>query len=73
MAKLLICILISLVAHECSSFSFDTIFTYVTIAIELYEECLKLQKKFKKHQQTTYQNTNDANSKPDKIGVSLTE
>lgn len=58
-AQLLICILISLVADECNSFSFDTMFTYITIAIQLYEACLQLQKNYKEHKQKTFQNTND--------------
>ena len=73
MVNLLICILISLVAHECNCYTFDTIFTYITIAMQLYEGCLELQKKYKIRQQKTYQSTDDTSTKPDKVGASYTD
>lgn len=68
MVSVLICVLVSLVAHECSFFSFDTMFTYITIAIQLYEGCLKLLKNSQKYKQITYQDTKDASSLPNRIG-----
>lgn len=73
MVNLLICLLISLVAHECNGYPFDTIFTYITIAMQLYEGCSELLKKYKIHQQKTYQNTYDTSTKPDKVGASYTD
>lgn len=46
--RTIISILISLIAFECSKFPVDTIFFYISIALEVYEVFLHLQKKYKK-------------------------
>lgn len=71
MKGLIICIVISIIANECNKFPFDTTFAYISIAIQLYDTSLRLQKNYNKHKQKTYQNTNDTNTKPDKANTSL--
>lgn len=68
MLELIICILISRIAYECSSIPFETMFLYVSIAIQLYDDSFRLLKSYKKNKQKISKNTNDKNTKntPDK-------
>lgn len=60
MLELIICILISRIANECSGISFETMFLYASIAIQLYDGSFRLQKNYNK--QKISKNTNDKNT-----------
>jgi len=59
MTMLIICILISKIAYECTGFPFETTFFYISLAIQLYKGCFRLQKNFIKQKQKISKNTND--------------
>ncbi len=63
MMKLIICIFISRIATECSGISFETMFLYISTALQLYEGGFRLQKQYNKHKLSKH--TNDKNT-PDK-------
>ena len=74
MKALIICILISIIANEYNNFPFDTIFTYISIAIQLYNASLRLQKNYNEHKQKKQKNANDTNNKnttPDNPNITL--
>lgn len=56
MTELIICILISEIACEHTVISFETAFFYISLALQLYKGCLRLQKKHNK--QKISKNTN---------------
>lgn len=65
--RIIISILISLIAFECSNFPFENIFFYISTAMELYEFFLRLQKKYKKYKKRKkHIRILIENSKPDK-------
>lgn len=63
MLELIICILISRIAYECSSIPFETMFLYISISIQLYEGGFRLLKSYNKNKQMIFKNTNDKNTK----------
>lgn len=53
MANIIISIAVSIIACKYGGFQFDTIFTYITIAIQLYEGYARLIKKHKGRKRNT--------------------
>lgn len=62
MTELIICILISIIANECSGFPFDTMFFYISLAMQLCKGCFRLLKNYRNHKQKISKNTNEKNN-----------
>lgn len=55
---LIIIIIISMIACDYGNFQFDTIFTYISIALQLYKYSTKVIKKYKRCNKDTNDKTN---------------
>lgn len=68
MIELIICILISRIANESNGFPFDTMYFYISLAMQLCKGCFRLLKKYK---QKISKNAND--NTPDKSNITLVQ